>query len=301
MCQPLSQPSLCLSLIAVSCLVSAAEAGPRLVLNELMIRPVSGGTEWVELLNAGDAPALLTGLTLEDGRGRPARLALDGAPLDPQQFLIVAANRSRFLEAWIGLDAARVVGVTGGWPTLNDADGASGYADLVVLRDATGAALDSLAYFAAWLAPAGQSLERVDPAGASVLAANWSPATDVSGATPLHANSLAPRPDGGDRGALSVPAAPVDPSNGIPALVTWRLPGPSALSLELFDLSGRSCRLLRPLADAPAVGRVAWDGRDDAGRRCGDGVYVVVLEAREDGARPSRVWRRSLTLAAGAR
>lgn len=289
------------SFVASFLLHAALGAAPRLLLNELMIRPVGGGTEWIELQNAGDAAALLAGVTLEDARGRPARLAADGIVLEPGEFLVVAANRARFLDAWLGVDGTRVVGVTGGWPTLNDSDGAAGYADLVVLRDSDGSPLDSVAYFETWLAPPGQSLERIDPAGDSRLAANWSPAGDVSGATPLRANSLAPRPDGGDRGALSVPATPVDPARGEPALVTWRLPAPSQLSLELFDLSGRSCRLLRPLGDAPPVGRVVWDGRDDVGRRLVDGVYIVVLESRTEGERASRVWRQPLALYGGAR
>lgn len=291
---------MCLPVVSLSALMVLL-TGPRLVVNELMVRPISGGTEWVEILNAGDAPAPLSGLTLEDARRRPARLALEARQLEPGGYLIVAANRSRFLDAWIGLDPESVVGVIGGWPTLNDSDGDAGPADVVVLRDGAGSPLDSLAYFAGWLAPPGQSLERIDPNGSATLPANWSPALDVAGATPLRANSLAPRPDGDDRGALSVPPAPVDPAGGVPALVTWRLATPSALSLEMFDLGGRSCRLLRPLADAPPVGRVVWDGRDDAGRRCVDGVYVVVLEARAEGSRLSRVWRRPLALLAGAR
>jgi hypothetical protein len=272
----------------------------RLLLNELMIRPLAGGSEWVELLNGGDAPAALGELTLEDARAKPARLTAAREALEPGGFLIVAANRTHFLDAWIGLDEGRVAGVTGGWPTLNDGDGSDGYADRIVLRGRGGVALDSLTYTAAWLGATGVSVERIDPAGLTPLAANWSPCALAVGATPLGANSLAPRPGVDDRAGLSVPRAPFHP--GVePAVITWRLPAASDLALTIFDLSGRALRLLRPLESASPVGRVAWDGTDDAGARCPDGVYLVLLESRAEAEPAVRRWQRPLVLVRGSR
>lgn len=271
----------------------------RLLLNELMIRPLPGGSEWVEIMNAGDAPAALGELTLEDARAKPARLTVGRETLEPGGFLIVAANRSHFLDAWIGLDGGRVGAVTGGWPTLNDGDGSDGYADRIVLRGG-GMALDSLTYTATWLGATGVSVERIDPDGLTALAANWSPCALVVGATPLGANSLAPRPGVDNQAGLSVPRTPFHP--GVePAVITWRLPAASDLALTIFDLSGRALRLLRPLDSASPVGRVAWDGSDDAGGRCPDGIYLVLMESRAEDEPAVRRWQRPLVLVRGDR
>jgi hypothetical protein len=265
----------------------------RLVLNELMVRPLSGGSEWIELLNAGDEPAPLAGLGLEDSRGRPALLSASAGALEPGAFLVLASNRDRVLEQFPLLDPARVVKPDGTWPTFNDSDGEAGFADVVLLRGADGARLDSVAYPSRWLGGAGQSVERIDPAGPSTLPANWSPSVDPLGATPLRPNSLALRPEDADQGALVLPRTPVVPGReGAP--IGWHLPRPGRVAIELFDLEGRPVRLLRPLEDASTVGRVAWDGRDNAGRACAPGLYIVLLEGRYDDEIAPRRWRRTV-------
>jgi hypothetical protein len=267
----------------------------RLVLNELMVRPLSGGAEWIEILNAGDEPAPLAGLGLEDARGRPALLGSDAGVLDAGAFLLLASNRDRVLESFPLLDPARVVKPGGTWPTFNDSDGDGGFADIVLLRSADGARLDSVAYPARWLGGAGQSVERIDPAGPSTLPANWSPSVDPAGATPLRPNSLALRPEDQDQGELVLPRAPVVPG-GEGAPIGWHLPRPGRVAIELFDLEGRSVRLLRPLEVASTVGRVVWDGRDAAGRHCAPGLYIVLLEGRYDDELAPRRWKRAVVV-----
>lgn len=281
----------------LSCLALLALAA-RLIINEAMIRPLTGGAEWIELLNIGDRRAPLAGLSMEDARGRPVHLPASVDSLDPGGFRLLVSNVERVMTAWPSLDASLVLKPEGTWPTLNDSDGESGYADLIVVRDGTGALLDSLAYPAAWLGDQGFSLERVDPQGATLLSGNWSPSEASSGATPLAVNSIALPPGNRDRGALIVPEAPVVPGRGgSESVIGWRLAAPGTISLELFDLAGRSVRLLRPLAEAPTIGHLQWDGRDDAGRTCPPGVYVVLLEGR-DGSRTSvSRWSRPIVLA----
>jgi len=268
----------------------------RLVVSELFIKPLTGGSEWIEIQNAGDAPAVVAGLSIEDARARPARIPDTTGDLAPGQFLLLASNVERVRAAFAGLDSLRVVKPDGTWPTLNDSDGDAGWADAVVLRSAAGAVLDSLVYQARWLGGAGRSLERIDPAGSSLLAANWSPCDDPLGATPLSINSLSPRPDEIDRGELIVPTAPITPGVNGGARISWHLDRPARLALEIFDLDGRSVRLLRPLDDASTVGRVIWDGADDAGRRCPPGLYVVLLEGRFDDEMNPRRWHRGLVM-----
>lgn len=283
----------------VSCLALLILAA-RLVINEAMIRPLAGGAEWIELHNIGDRSAWLAGLSVEDARARPVHLPASADSLEPGGFRLLVSNVERVMTAWPALDATRVLKPEGTWPTLNDSDGEAGYADLIVVRDGTGALLDSLAYPAAWLGDAGFSIERVDPRGATILPGNWSPSEAPSGATPLAVNSIALPSDAGDHGALIVPGVPLVPGRGgSDSVIGWRLAAPGTISLELFDLAGRSVRLLRPLAEAPTIGHLQWDGRDDSGRSCPPGVYVVLLEGREGSRTSMRRWSRPIVLAGG--
>lgn len=282
-------------------LLAAALPVASLVLNEIMVRPPTGGSEWIELYGPGADSIPLAGVTIEDARGRPARLPAGLPPLPPGGFLLLAAGPDKVLAHWGGLDSARVVKPEGTWPTLNDSDGSGEFADIVVLRDASGARLDSMAYSARWLGASGVSLERVDPGGPSLLASNWSPSIDAEGATPLARNSLTPTPAQRDQGALIVPFGPCRPGDpGAQAAIGWRLDRPARLALRVFDLAGRPVRLLKPMEESGTVGRVIWDGRDDAGRDAPPGVYLVLLEGRLDEEIGLRRWRRPLVLVRSA-
>src|SRR6185503_20981095 len=61
--------------------------------------------------------------------------------------------------------------------------------------------------------------------------------------------------------------------------VRYALPRATRVRLEVFDLVGRRCRVLEN-GEMPA-GRhdVAWNGRDQSGRRLAAGVYVIRMEA----------------------
>jgi hypothetical protein len=277
--------------------LSALVLAALLVLNEIMIRPTQGGSEWIEIFNAGDEAAPLSLVTLEDARGRPVRLEAPETPLEAGGYRVVAASAAKLLASHPDLDSVRVLSLDGTWPILNDSDGSSGYADLVVLRGAGGAVLDSVVYYARWLGAPGVSLERVDAFTSSSLASNWSPSVDDSSSTPLRLNSLSLRADERDRGALLVPREPVFADAGKPPVIAWHLEEPGAIAIELFDLSGRSVRLLKPLEESATVGRVVWDGRDDTGRVVPSGVYLVLLEGRYDGEVRPRRWREPLVVA----
>ncbi len=269
----------------------------RLILNEVMIRPATGGAEWIELLNAGDEPAALAGLEIEDARARPAAAPGNLPPLEPGGFWILTADTSKFLAAFPGADARRVTKPGGAWPTFNDADGSDGFADRIRIRATSGAVLDSLEYTARWIGTAGVALERVDPGGATQLASNWSPSVDPSGGTPLARNSLALLPGENLEGALIVPEGPLeDDGGGLRVPIAWHLERPALLSMELFDMRGRTVRLLKPLESSGTVGRIVWDGRDDAGRDVPPGIFWVLLEGRLDGDRDASRWRRPVVV-----
>jgi hypothetical protein len=60
--------------------------------------------------------------------------------------------------------------------------------------------------------------------------------------------------------------------------ITFDLPTPATTRLQIYDPAGR---LVRVLIDQPlAAGnhRYDWDGKDDAGRRVANGVYLYRLD-----------------------
>ena len=79
--------------------------------------------------------------------------------------------------------------------------------------------------------------------------------------------------------SLAVPAP--NPTRGR-SLVTYALPGtdgPAAVSLEVFDLSGRLVRTLVRAVQPAGEYHVTCDGRDDRGRSLASGMYFVRLSA----------------------
>ena len=78
---------------------------------------------------------------------------------------------------------------------------------------------------------------------------------------------------------LTATAAP-NPFN--PAVtIAWDLPRAGGLEVQVFDLAGRLVRTLRGGPANAGPGSVAWQGRDDAGRALGAGVYVCRLRGVE--------------------
>lgn len=68
--------------------------------------------------------------------------------------------------------------------------------------------------------------------------------------------------------------------------IQFQLAEPQVVRIEFFDAEGRRVRDLGPREFGAGPNTVTWDGRDDAGRQLGSGVYHYVL--RTEAARVSR-------------
>ncbi|HNX51536.1 MAG TPA: FlgD immunoglobulin-like domain containing protein, partial [Thermoanaerobaculaceae bacterium] len=114
---------------------------------------------------------------------------------------------------------------------------------------------------------------------------NASPQTSTAfQGPPVSVDPTAPR-----AGALRLAPPAPNPTRG-PAVLTYALPGTgeSRVALEMYDLGGRLVRTLVRASQSAGEYRVAWDGRDDHGRRLASGVYFVRLSL---GARQQQVKR----------
>jgi hypothetical protein len=71
--------------------------------------------------------------------------------------------------------------------------------------------------------------------------------------------------------------------------IRYELDRPGPVRLHVIDLRGRLVRSLVDESSAPqGVRTVAWDGRDDSGRKAATGVYFFML-VTESGTASSRV------------
>jgi hypothetical protein len=91
-------------------------------------------------------------------------------------------------------------------------------------------------------------------------------------------------PAGGAGDFALQPAWPNPARNA--ATLRYVLPRTTRIALEVIDLSGRRVRTLAGGMQAAGVHDARWDGRDDAGRSVGAGVYFVRLSA--EGFRATR-------------
>jgi hypothetical protein len=260
-------------------LIARVGPGP-LAITEIQFHPAAGEGEWIEVRSA--APAVDPGsFTLSDRH--PARgVATAGEGLlDPDSLAILAQDRATFLTRYPGLDPRRVWQV-GPWPSLNNTDDSTGFADAVVVREADGTRSDRVDYSAAGV-PAGVPLER-DAAG------DWGADSDPAG-TPLSP----PRAPPAVAAHFQLSTRRLRPGGELS--LAWALPWPRArVTIELYDLSGRRA------AVALAETEVAQRGeRRFSAAALAPGVYVVALEASDLARGASLVETRALRIDGSAR
>ncbi len=155
---------------------------PQLVLNEIMYRPTTPGTEFIEILNrSSHTTESLDNVALTGNNLSFAFPA--GIRLDPGQFLLVVANPTAF-EAAYGTDAP----VAGAWTGTLGATGDT----LRLVRQTPGSnleVLDEVSYSssAPWPAAAnggGGSLQLIDPMQDNTRVGNWSAVTTLTATEP---------------------------------------------------------------------------------------------------------------------
>lgn len=222
--------------------VGATPARPPLpgeiVVNELLYAPAAGVPEFVELYNRAEVAFDLSALGLADDRRQPVPLTTRRHLLAPGGYAVLTQDTAAFRVAFPGVTGL----APAPWPTLNNGG------DIIHLFSGA-TVIDAVAYGASW-APPGVSAERVDPAGPSSHARNFSPSRDLRGATPGAQNSryapdrTPPRlrfVDETAEGALEV-------FFDEPVL-------PAALLPERFALDGRAALGVTATSDTTAIAR----------------------------------------------
>jgi hypothetical protein len=259
---------------------TVALSPPPVVINEIMFRPATEDCEWIELFLRGVEAVDLRAWTIEDHRGRARRIADDSLVIESGDFLMLVDDAEAFAVTHPDINHVRIITPHGGWPALNDTDGPFGFADAVVIRDAYGTSVDSVAYREDWCKP-GVSIERIDPLREGWDSANWSPHYGAGRGSPGSENSVSfYLPETGGILSLSPPTfAPGEDGEGSVVAISVRLPSPCRVWLSSYDINGRLVRRVIDGAQVERTRHAFWDGLRDDGSKAPMGIYIIVLKA----------------------
>ncbi len=239
--------------------------GPRaVVVNEVMFAPAEGDPEWVELHNRSGQALDMIGWQIQDARPSGETFGREPLQLQPDAYLVVAEDVDRFYNRFV--DRTIQVVAPERWVRLNDSG------DAVVVRDATGAVVDRMAYGNREFV--GRSLERISGSAPSDDVRNWLSSTHDDGATPGRANSVALQ-SGVD--AVQLVADPNPFYDRVE--IRYLLPTSRAdVNLWVYDRFGHPVKTLLNAAAGGSQRKVTWDGMDEDGAPLKPGIYILFLE-----------------------
>ncbi len=255
-------------------LLVRAGLGP-LAVSEIQFHPGHGEGEWVEVRSR--ALAVDPGaFTLSDRGSTRGAIAAGADLLDPDSLAVLAQDRAALLARYPGLDPRRVWQASP-WPSLNNSDDSTGFADAVVLRERDGTRCERVDYSAAGV-PAGAPIELG-------LDGAWGPGPDPAG-SPLEP----PQRPVAIRAGFEI--APRRLRAGATLEIAWSLPWPAGhVAVEIYDLDGRRVARAVPETDTARAGRRLWP----AGA-VPPGLYVVALRASDKGRGAYLVETRALRI-----
>jgi len=264
-------------------------AGSPVAVNEFMYYPNSGAAEWIELYNRSAGPVNIKGWTVEDKTGVLHIIDRYDQAIQSGGYLILTSIDNQPLA-----DCLRLV-PDGGLPSLND-DG-----DVLILRDSRRVQEDAVQYASEWGKIRAKTLERVNPFLASNASSSWGLSLDPFGATPGRQNSIYAENIYGNA-SISAGPNPFSPDNDgyeDRTILRYQLPWDEAMvNISVFDRAGRRVRSLLSNFKTAKEGSYAWDGKDNDGRKCPMGIYVILLEAK-DAAGTGTIGAKSTVTVAG--
>ncbi len=276
------------------------------VINEIMFAPLQSSRDalpdqpdYIELYNTGPDPSDLTGWVIQDcpsASGRRYTYEFANTPsgrniLAPGSYAVIVPEKSPLLQESrlqetfprIATSGARVFIVDRSRFSLNND------MDCVVLKDAMGTVIDSVAYNEGWHSPyiletRGRSIEKFNPLLRPQLQGSWSSSMDRYGGTPGERNSVYLPADKLTRN----PSITVSPSSFTPgdrvAGIELHLPsGAYQLGVTIYDVSGNAVRTLAAGLPAGPETRIEWDGRDNDMQPVPSGIYLARAEASGSG------------------
>jgi len=235
---------------------------------------------------SGLAPQILTGGVAGITGAPPAPVAIEPALLGNPRFTIGVSGAPGGAQAVLVIDSAEPP-ASGGIPassslarvvtTLQGSGASDGFGSATIAIPSDGS-YQGRSFYGRWYV--------ADAAASEGVASSPSFRFTVFG--PHGATGvLAVEPGAtGSGGRLAFGPNPFSTSTQ----VRFALPASSRATLKVYDLSGRAVRTLFNRTAEPGSYTIDWDGRDDAGRTVGDGVYFYRLDTNS-GSSSARIVR----------
>jgi len=256
-----------------------------IVINEILFDPETDNSEFVEFLNISGDSVNVGGWEIADENGNEYKLSQTSLIIPNNSFFLLAADSLVLFK--YGLDESvlkNIVGVS--------SLGLVNSGELILLKDVKGNIIDSVWYSNKWHnsnfgSTKNISLERINPDLGANDPNNWSSSVTPIGATPGKQNSIY-TVNLNKESNISVSPNPFSPDNdGFEdfTIINYKLTqATSQVRIKIFDNKGRLVRTLANNQASGSSGSVIFDGLDEDGQTLRIGIYIVFLEAINEGS-----------------
>ncbi len=256
-----------------------------LVINEIMFDPGTDNSEFIEFLNLTTDTVNVGGWEIVDENGNNYRLSQIPLLVPANSYFLLAAD-SLVINKY-GLDEnilKTIVGVS--------SLGLVNTGELILLKDVKGNVIDSVWYSDKWHndnfgSTKNISLERINPNLGANDQSNWSSSVNSIGATPGNQNSIY-TVNLNIESNISVspnPFSPDDDGYEDFTIINYKLTqATSQVRIKIFDNKGRLVRTLANNQASGSSGSVIFDGLDEDRQTLRIGIYIVFLEAINEGS-----------------
>jgi hypothetical protein len=274
--------------------------GDEIIINEILFRPLTGGSDFVELYNNSDKYINLKNWELANFNNDTVannRVIEQNYILEPDDYVVITRDSSFQLVNYPFAVPGKFIQL----PSLPSYTTDSSTVFLIY----NDSVVDKVSYSRDWHFKLindnrGVSLERFDPDGPSNDENNWhSAAESVSFATPGRINSQINNVTA--EGTLTLSNNSFSPDNdGFQdvLLITWELTDPEMLGkMVVYDDVGRKTKTLFSDYLLGNTGTVKWDGVKEDGTKASIGPYIILFEAFNADTGEKITIRKVVTLA----
>lgn len=256
-----------------------------ILINEILFNPLTGGVDFVELVNVSEVPISIDHLKLASRNDTLALNQIDDVSssigyLKPGHYLTCTKNPQAVIPFYISNDPETFCAMKS-FPTYPDDAGT-----VVLLNDSL-EVMDELSYTAKMHSPlladdSGVSLERISLDQPTADRSNWTSATTSVGfATPGLPNSQAGTNTEAIDDIITEQVVFSPNGDGTNDLLTIRFslgkPGYMA-NVRIFDVVGRQVKYLIKNESLAQDGTWTWNGDGDTNQQLNMGVYIILVE-----------------------
>ncbi len=251
-------------------------------INEILFNPVTGGSDFVEVVNTSDKYIDLKDWALANYDDTIASIDVitQHFVLAPKGYAALTTDKSHLVTEYPYTVPNQIIELPD-LPSYNN-DSSTVY---WIYSDTV---MDRVSYSDEWhyellQSDDGVSLEKFDPNLASNDRDSWHSASETEGfATPGKENSQSIKP-GAPQGEITLSSSSFSPdNNGVEdaLLISYKVNTPNLLgNLVVYDDKGRKIKTLLSDHLLGAEGTVQWDGTTDGGKKASIGPHIIFFTA----------------------